>query len=46
MEFAASVAGKPDGVPVVDIPVDADVPVNDNAMNQDEILFEFNEIPY
>lgn len=46
VESAASVAGKPDGVPVVDIPVDADVPANDDAMNQDEILYEFNEIPY
>lgn len=43
VESAASVAGKPDGVPVVDIPVDADVPANDDAMNLDEM---FNEIPY
>lgn len=42
-ETAAPVAGKPDGVPVVDIPVDADVPANDDAMNLDEM---FNEIPY
>ncbi|HBX0817611.1 TPA: hypothetical protein MF121_21210 [Klebsiella pneumoniae] len=43
VESAAPVAGKPDGVPVVDIPVDADVPANDDAMNLDEM---FNEIPY
>lgn len=33
LEPAAPVAGKPDGVPVVDIPVDADVPANDDAVN-------------
>lgn len=43
MESAAPAVGKPDGVPVVDIPVDADVPANDDAMNLDEM---FNEIPY
>lgn len=43
VEFAAPAAGKPDDVPVVDIPVDADVPANDDAMNLDEM---FNEIPY
>lgn len=32
-ETAAPVAGKPDGLPVVDIPVDADVPANDDAVN-------------
>lgn len=32
VESAAPVAGKPDGVPVVDIPVDADVPANDDAV--------------
>ena len=33
VEPAAPVAGKPDGLPVVDIPVDADVPANDDAVN-------------
>ncbi|XPL49277.1 hypothetical protein ACMFY2_03730 [Enterobacter cloacae subsp. cloacae] len=33
LEPAAPVAGKPDGVPVVDVPVDVDVPANDDAMN-------------
>jgi hypothetical protein len=32
VEPAAPVAGKPDGLPVVDIPVDADVPANDDAV--------------
>ncbi|MFU1870018.1 DUF6945 domain-containing protein [Citrobacter portucalensis] len=32
-ETAAPVAGKPDGVPVVDVPVDVDVPANDDAVN-------------
>lgn len=33
LEPAAPVAGKPDGVPIVDVPVDVDVPANDDAMN-------------
>ncbi|WP_395281199.1 hypothetical protein [Enterobacter cloacae] len=33
VEPAAPVAGKPDGLPVVDTPVDADVPANDDAVN-------------
>lgn len=33
VEPAAPVAGKPDGIPVVDVPVDVDVPANDDAMN-------------
>ncbi|HDG9806037.1 TPA: hypothetical protein PGG58_000713 [Raoultella planticola] len=40
VESAAPVAGKPDGVPVVDIPVDADVPANDDA-----VISDFNN-PY
>ncbi|HCR2015086.1 TPA: hypothetical protein QCI64_001990 [Enterobacter asburiae] len=32
VEPAAPVAGKPDGIPVVDIPVDADVPADDDAV--------------
>ncbi|GKL50918.1 MULTISPECIES: hypothetical protein [Enterobacteriaceae] len=32
LEPAAPVAGKPDGVPVVDVPVDVDVPANDDAV--------------
>lgn len=33
LEPAAPVAGKPDSVPVGDVPVDVDVPANDDAMN-------------
>lgn len=40
VESAAPAAGKPDGVPVVDIPVDADVPANDDA-----VISDFNN-PY
>lgn len=40
VESAAPAAGKPDGVPVVDIPVDADVPANDDA-----VIGDFND-PY
>lgn len=40
VEFAAPAVGKPDGVPVVDIPVDADVPANDDA-----VIGDFND-PY
>ncbi|MBD8459578.1 hypothetical protein OQ482_14730 [Enterobacter bugandensis] len=40
VESAAPVAGKPDGIPVVDIPVDADVPANDDA-----VIGDFND-PY
>ncbi|EPR9080614.1 helix-turn-helix domain-containing protein [Enterobacter sp.] len=32
VEPAAPVTGKPDGIPAVDIPVDADVPANDDAV--------------
>src|SRR5690606_19420135 len=32
VEPAAPVAGKPDGLPAVDIPVVADVPANDDAL--------------
>ena len=35
VESAAPAAGKPDGVPVMDIPVDADVPANDDAVIRD-----------
>ncbi|EIY5096937.1 helix-turn-helix domain-containing protein [Klebsiella sp. C239] len=40
VESAAPAAGKPDGVPVMDIPVDADVPANDDA-----VISDFNN-PY
>ena len=40
VEFASPAVGKPDGVPVVDIPVDADVPANDDA-----VIGDFND-PY
>ena len=40
VESAAPAAGKPDGVPVMDIPVDADVPANDYA-----VISDFNN-PY
>ncbi|EPH3433025.1 DUF6945 domain-containing protein [Klebsiella michiganensis] len=40
VESAAPAVGKPDGVPVVDIPVDADVPANDDA-----VIGDFND-PY
>ncbi|HBR1394534.1 TPA: hypothetical protein L9L43_000930 [Klebsiella pneumoniae] len=38
VESAAPVAGKPDGVPVVDIPVDADVPANDDAVTGKNVV--------
>lgn len=40
VEPAAPAAGKPDGLPVVDIPVDADVSANDDA-----VIGDFND-PY
>lgn len=46
VEPAAPVAGKSNGVPVVDIPVDADVPANDDAVTGKNVVeFSRSGIP-